>query len=55
MVLIGYDAEAQRFLCLDPAFPSDAETFTAYPQEALLAAWRRNGQYSYLFREAPCA
>jgi hypothetical protein len=49
LVVTGFDAETQNVLCMDPAFPSDAATQTAYPIADFVAAWNRRGNIAYIF------
>lgn len=49
MVIKGYDAMTQHFLCMDPAFPSNEETEVAYPWQALMQAWERRHYLTYFF------
>ena len=48
LMVIGFDAERQRVICHDPAFPSDDKTFTSYPLKGFLAAWERSHRLAYL-------
>lgn len=47
LVVTGYDAEKDVVLCMDPAFPTDAETLVSYPFEDFMKAWARRGFFSY--------
>jgi len=50
LVVKGFDAEKGEVLCMDPAFPTDAETDIRYPINDLDAAWQRRGRIAYVFR-----
>jgi hypothetical protein len=58
IVIKGYDAATQHFLCMDPAFPSDEQTDVAYPWQALMQAWENRHYLAYLFipknEKIPC-
>lgn len=47
MVVIGY--EEQKVICMDPRFPSDAETEVRYDLSEFLQAWNRRGRVAYIF------
>lgn len=49
LVVKGFDAENQRVLCMDPAFPSDEETDVYYPVSDFIEAWSRRGFLAYMF------
>lgn len=49
MVVVGYDALLKRVICLDPAFPSDKETFVSYELFDFTQAWKRRGNVAYIF------
>lgn len=49
LLLTGYDSKAKRILCMDPAFPSDAETEASYALEPFLEAWARRRNLAYIF------
>lgn len=49
IAVIGYEAETQSVLCMDPAFPKDEETKVSYPLEDFLQAWSRRGRVAYYF------
>lgn len=49
MVVKGFDAEKKEVLCMDPAFPTDAETSVRYSLEDFISAWSRRGRIAYLF------
>ncbi len=51
LVVRGYDAESQKVLCMDPAFPSPEETFVSYALSDFLFAWKRRGYVSYIFSQ----
>lgn len=52
MVVRGFDPASQMILCMDPAFPTDIETYTAYPLEDFLTAWNRRKGIAYIFDNA---
>ncbi len=46
----GYDREARRVLCMDPAYPTDEQTISSYPLEDFLTCWtERRKNLSYIF------
>jgi hypothetical protein len=45
----GFDCKKRRVLCMDPAFPTDAETDIGYDFEDFMNAWRRRGCVAYVF------
>lgn len=49
MAVIGFDASAQKVLCMDPAFATDAETLVAYDLQDFMQAWERRGFVAYCF------
>lgn len=49
LVVTGYDAINQKVLCMDPAFPKDAETHVSYILSDFLQAWSRRGNVAYIF------
>lgn len=49
IVIKGYDAKTQDFLCMDPAFPSNEQTEVAYPCQALIQAWESRHYLTYFF------
>jgi Peptidase_C39 like family len=49
IVIKGYDAQTEEFLCMDPAFPSNDETSIAYPWDELMQAWERRHYLAYFF------
>jgi hypothetical protein len=51
MVVTGYDADEKKVICMDPAFPSDQETYTRYDLSAFLEAWNRRGNVAYVFTD----
>jgi hypothetical protein len=52
VAVIGYDALERKVFCIDPAFPTDAETKVSYPLEDFLQAWNRRGRVAYCFLTA---
>lgn len=51
IVVTGFDPEAQEVLCMDPAFPTDAQTHVRYKLDDFLAAWARRGHVAYVFEK----
>lgn len=49
LVIRGYDAINKKVLCMDPAFPTNDETYVAYNVEDFLTAWRRRNGLAYIF------
>jgi hypothetical protein len=49
LVVKGFDPISKKVICMDPAFPSDDETYVAYPLDDFSAAWKRRGGISYIF------
>jgi hypothetical protein len=50
LVIIGWDAEQQEFVCLDPAFPTAEATYVRYSFQDFIEAWgQRRRQLSYVF------
>lgn len=49
MVVIGYEPQEQKVICMDPAFPSDEQTVVRYALSDLLQAWNRRGRVAYIF------
>lgn len=49
VVVRGFDAEQNRVLCMDPAFPSDEETLISYHLPDFIEAWKRRGFIAYIF------
>ena len=49
VLLTGYDHERQRVHCMDPGFPTDAQTNTSYELGHFLEAWGRRRNLAYLF------
>ncbi len=52
MVIKGYDATSQQFLCMDPAFASDEQTEIAYPWHTLMHAWEKRHYLAYFFAKS---
>ncbi|MBI3508526.1 MAG: C39 family peptidase [Chlamydiia bacterium] len=40
--VIGYDAEEEKVLCIDPGFPSDKATFVSYDLADFLKSWGKH-------------
>ena len=51
IVVKGYDASKKHVLCMDPAYPTHAETSAAYPYESFMDAWGRR-RLAYFFCKA---
>ncbi|MBS0635759.1 MAG: C39 family peptidase [Verrucomicrobia bacterium] len=49
IAVIGYDAERDRILCMDPGYASDNETHVAYDRLEFLRACARRGYIAYCF------
>lgn len=49
MAVIGYDADHQKVLCMDPAFPADDQTHAQYDLQDFVQAWNRRGRVAYVF------
>ena len=49
MMVYGYDAATREVLCVDSAFPTDAQTKVCYKINDFLAAWGRRGNLAYVF------
>jgi hypothetical protein len=49
IAVIGFDAERQQVVCMDPAFPTDKETLVRYDLNDLLEAWARRQYIAYVF------
>lgn len=47
LLVVGYDAERQKVLCLDPAFSSDADTKVAYDYKEFIRAWEKSRRLAY--------
>lgn len=48
MVVVGWDNERQRVLCIDPAFKNNSSTSRAYKLWDFLQAWGRSVNLSYI-------
>lgn len=51
MVVIGYDPFQQKVICMDPAFPFNAETVVSYDRLDFVQAWKRRGKIAYIFNK----
>lgn len=49
MVVVGYDAEQRKVICMDPAFSSNAQTCVSYDFLDFVQAWQRRGKIAYVF------
>lgn len=49
IAVIGYDAESDRILCMDPGYASDKETLVQYDRLEFLQAMQRRGYIAYCF------
>lgn len=54
IAVIGYDAEKDRILCMDPAYVSDQDTLVAYSKKDFLEVCARRGCIGYFFNRASC-
>lgn len=54
MAVIGYDAEKEEVICMDPAFRGREASSTRYALNDFLSAWARRGNVAYLFQEGLC-
>lgn len=50
LVIRGYDPVKNQVLCMDPAYPQDAETKVAYNLRDFLLAWQRRKNIAYVFK-----
>lgn len=50
MVIRGIDTQARKVYVMDPAFPTDEETYAIYDLDDLLKAWSRRGYPCYRFK-----
>lgn len=48
LAVIGYDAQKDQILCMDPAGPNDAKTKVAFDREELLYRWSQRGSLAIL-------
>lgn len=51
VVIRGYHPHTREFLCMDPAFPSNDQTWIAYPEEEFKLAWEKRGYLAYFFEQ----
>lgn len=51
IVIRGYDSEKQAVLCMDPAFPTNAQTKVSYKLEDFLTAWNKRLRVAYIFNK----
>jgi hypothetical protein len=49
MVIRGYNPHEKKVLCMDPAFPTDDETYVEYNLDDFLIAWQRRLGLAYMF------
>lgn len=49
LVVTGYDSLNQKVICMDPAFPTNNETYVSYPLSDFVQAWSRRGNVAYIF------
>lgn len=49
IAVIGYDPSEKKVICMDPAFPSNEETFVRYDLSDFIQAWSRRGKIAYVF------
>lgn len=50
IVVKGYDPKTSKVSCMDPAFPSDAETSVHYSIDDFMKAWSRRRCLAYIFQ-----
>lgn len=48
LAVIGYDAQKDQILCMDPAGPSDARSIVAFDREELLYRWTQRGSLAII-------
>jgi len=53
LVVIGWDNEARRVICLDPAFAPHHATLKSYPLLPFIRAWGRSNNLSYVALTKP--
>lgn len=51
MVIIGFDTNTQKVLCIDSAYSSNKETYAAYPLEDFLKVWGTRKNLAYVFEK----
>jgi hypothetical protein len=49
MVVIGYQPDQRRVICMDPAYEDESQTITTYPLQDFLQAWNRRKNIAYIF------
>lgn len=49
IAVIGYDVEAQKVICMDPAFQVNSQTHVYYDLGDFIQAWNRRGRIAYCF------
>jgi hypothetical protein len=47
LIVVGFDAAAQKVICHDPAFERDSMTLRFYPLRSFLAAWEASRRLAY--------
>lgn len=52
IAIIEFDPLNQKVLCMDPAFPTDAETHVSYHFSDFMEAWGRRGNVGYIFSKS---
>lgn len=52
LVVTGYDALNKQVMCMDPAFPTDKDTYVSYDLVDFIEAWNRRGNTAYVFKKA---
>lgn len=52
LAVIGYDAESQQVLCMDPAYQEDTNTLVRYPLEDFMRVWGARRGLAYIFKKA---
>lgn len=48
IVIVGWNNETKRFICIDPAFRVTKKLLTSYSAKDFLAAWRRSLHMAYI-------
>ena len=49
IAVVGYDPEKKEVICMDPAFPKNAQTLIGYNASDFIQAWNRRGKIAYVF------
>lgn len=51
IVVNGFDPKENKVLCMDPAYPTDAQTSVTYPLNDFLSCWYRRKNVAYTFEK----